>query len=171
MSTPTRGRRSLRWSLDRSLFGLVAVVATTDAALLLVTPVGGVAELARAALAALAVLAVALGVVAAAVRGPIYAPLPVLALPLVVVYGYTGLLLPWTQLSFVLAQGSTGMLLSVPVVGEPLATGLLGDVGLTQRTLRTAFRYHYAITFVVLLGVCCLGGRAALSRRPASEAN
>ena len=102
MPSPARGSRPSLGSLGRFLFGLVAVVVVTDVALLFVTPAGEVAELVRVALVALALFAVALGIAVAAVRNPIYAPLPFLCLPLVAVYGYTGLLLPWTQLSFAL---------------------------------------------------------------------
>ena len=62
------------------------------------------------------------------------------------------------------------MLLSVPVAGEPLAIVLLGGTTLTQATLRTAFRYHYAIVFAALIGLCCLAGWAVWSRRLAGEA-
>ena len=82
------------------------------------------------------------------------------ALPLVALYAYTGLLLPWTQRSFALGQFGLDVLLGIPVFGEPLAVALFGGPTLSQATLRLAFRYHYA---VVVLGLVCVAAAVGVA--------
>jgi quinol-cytochrome oxidoreductase complex cytochrome b subunit len=133
--------------------GLVAALAAVDLALLVATPTTSQAELLRLLLAVGAFGVPFLGFLLGITGRPLYAALGVLTLPLAVLYAYTGLLLPWTQLSFSLGQVGLELLLSIPVLGEPLATALFGGVTLGQATLQAAFEYHYAIVGLATVGV------------------
>nr|WP_246403702.1 cytochrome b N-terminal domain-containing protein [Halobellus ruber] len=104
-----------------------------------------------------------LGLAAGVVHRPAYAVGAVLSAPLVVIYAYTGLILPWTQLSFTLGQVGLELLLGVPVVGEPAALGLFGGFTLGQATLEQAFRFHYAL--VGIGGLASVAAVAAVGLR------
>nr|WP_272904724.1 hypothetical protein [Halobacterium sp. TGN-42-S1] len=84
---------------------------------------------------------------------PVYTVGCLLALPVVVVYAVSGLLLPWNQLAFYTGQQVLDGLLAVPIFGEQLTTIFLGGPELSQRSLRLAFRYHYAIVGIGLVGL------------------
>lgn len=133
------------------LLASVAGVTVVDLALAVVTPAA--TEPIRLLLAGCASCVPLVGVALGVVRRPAYGIGAVLSVPVVVVYAYTGLLLPWTQLSFTLGQVGLEFLLGVPVVGEPAATALFGGFTLSQATLQTAFRIHYAVVGVVGVAV------------------
>jgi quinol-cytochrome oxidoreductase complex cytochrome b subunit len=110
----------------------------------------------------LAVLAVALAVLAGAVlvaagarRSPVAAAVAVLVLPLIAVYAYTGLPLPWTQLPFSVGQVLLEVTLSVPGVGSLLAQLPFGGFTLSEATLERAVTLHHAV--VALGGVALCG--------------
>lgn len=115
--------------------------------------------------------AVLAGVVVVAVgarRSPTAGVAGLLALPLVGVYAYTGLLLPWTQLSFSVGQTLVELTLAVPGLGGLLAQLLFGGFTLSQATLERAFTLHYAV--VVLAGLACCGTAGpTLARRLARD--
>jgi len=140
-------------SLKTSLVGLVAALTVVDAALLLVATTTSHTELLRLLLA-IGVFGVPfLGFLLGIAHRPRYALGASLSLPVAALYGYTGLLLPWTQLSFALGGVGLELVLSVPIVGEPLASVFFGGVTLSQATPRIAFRSHYAIVAVSTVGV------------------
>ncbi|OYR40408.1 MULTISPECIES: hypothetical protein [unclassified Halorubrum] len=135
---------SLRWA-GRSLAGLVGAILCLDVLLLLVPASGGTVEAVRVILAVAAALTVPLAVGLGLAYRPIYAIGGLLAAPLVAVYVVSGLLLPWNQLAFYTGQRTLEALLAVPAVGDRLAAAAFGGFTLSQRSLRLAFRYHYAV--------------------------
>ena len=143
-------------SLELLLAGLLAGLVLVDVALL-ASPSGVSAESVRLLLAVGAFGAVALAVALGIVGPRRYAVGAVASTPFVALYAYTGLLLPWTQLSFYLGQRGLELVLGIPFVGEPLAAALFGGFTLGEATLRTAFRYHYAVVglgVLAALSVC-----------------
>ncbi|PSQ43076.1 hypothetical protein BRD14_03660 [Halobacteriales archaeon SW_5_68_122] len=152
-SSETRPRTR---SLEFLLVGLLAGLALVDVALL-ASPSGVPAEPVRLLLAIGAFGAVAVGIALGVVGPRRYAVGAVASVPLAVLYAYTGLLLPWNQLSFYLGQRGLELILGIPFVGEPLAAALFGGFTLGEATLRTAFRYHYAVVglgVLAALSVC-----------------
>ncbi|PSP49058.1 hypothetical protein BRC75_04790 [Halobacteriales archaeon QH_7_69_31] len=148
--------------LELLLVGLLSGLALVDVALL-ARPSGVPAEPVRLLLAVGAFGAVAVGMALGVVGPRRYAIGAVASMPLVALYAYTGLLLPWTQFSFYLGQTGLELVLRFPFVGEPLAVALFGGFTLGEATLRAAFRYHYA---VVGLGVlAALSVSVSLFRR------
>jgi quinol-cytochrome oxidoreductase complex cytochrome b subunit len=131
---------------------LVALVVVGD--LLFVAAPAVASDALRYLFVALAVLAGAAVVAAGARRSPVAGAVALLALPLVAVYAYTGLLLPWTQLSFSVGQVLVELALWVPVVGSLLAQLLFGGFTLSQATLERAFTLHYAVVAVAGLALC-----------------
>ena len=155
-------------SLELLLVGLLAGLALVDMALL-ASPSGVPAGPVRLLLAVGAFGAVALAVALGVVGPRRYAIGAVASMPLVALYAYTGLLLPWTQSSFYLGQTGLELVLRFPFVGEPLAVALFGGFTLGEATLRAAFRYHYA---VVGLGVlAALSVCVSLFRRRSAPAS
>lgn len=131
--------------LELLLAAVVAATLVVDIAVLAPKPAGDVATLLRIALAGGAVGAVVIALACGVVVDSRYAVGAVLAAPVVALYAYTGLLLPWGQFSFYLGQVGLETLLSIPVVGEWLANWLFGGWTLTAASLQRAFQYHYAI--------------------------
>lgn len=155
MADKTRTRPSSSM-LRTALLGLVAGIVTVDTLLLVAKPGAWVAEPVRILLAV-----GALGVIPLAFRlgadSPKYAVVALLSTPVAVVYAYTGLLLPWTELSFVIGQHGIEMLLGVPFIGEWLALGMFGGFTLTESYLRMVFRNHYAIVALAALALVAVG--------------
>jgi quinol-cytochrome oxidoreductase complex cytochrome b subunit len=152
-------------SLPALAVTLVALVVVGDL-LLVALPA---TDALRVLLVGAAALAGAVVVAAGARRSPLAGVGALLALPLVAVYAYTGLLLPWTQVSFTVGQTLVELTLSVPVVGPPLAQLLFGGFTLSQATLDRAFTLHYAV--VVLAGLaCCAVLATTVARATAAEA-
>ena len=142
--------------LELLLVGLLSGLALVDVALL-ASPFGVPAGPVRLLLAVGAFGAVALAVALGVVGPRRYAVGAVASMPLVALYAYTGLLLPWTQFSFYLGQTGLELVLRFPFVGEPLAVALFGGFTLGEATLRAAFRYHYAVVglgVLAALSVC-----------------
>jgi len=157
-------------SLELLLAGLLAGLVLVDLALL-ASPSGVPAESVRLLLAVGAFGAVAVGIALGVVGPRRYAVGAVASMPLVALYAYTGLLLPWTQLSFYLGQQGLELVLGIPFVGEPLAAALFGGFTLGEWTLRAAFRYHYAVVglgILAALSVCVslVRRRSAPAERP-----
>lgn len=77
------------------------------------------------------------------------------------------MLLPWNQLAFYAGQRTLEALLAVPAVGDRLAAAAFGGFTLSERSLRLAFRYHYAVVGLA----AALGGGvyAAETRRATGE--
>lgn len=144
---------SSRWVGEWLFAGFIATLLCLDLLLLVVTPPDGSAELLRVLLAVGAGVTVPLGIILGVMYRPVYAVGCLLALPVVVVYAVSGLLLPWNQLAFYTGQQVLDGLLAVPIVGEQLITIFLGGPELSQRSLRLAFRYHYAIVGIGLVGL------------------
>ena len=63
---------------------------------------------------------------------------------------FTGYILPWGQMSYWGAMVIINMIMAVPVIGEPLATLILGDYTLSDAALNRFFAYH-VVTLPVLL--------------------
>jgi len=145
------------------LGGFVAALLSTDVLLLVIA--GESAEV-RSTLALGAGLAVVAGVCLGVSVRPGYAVGSVFAVPVVIVYTLTGLLLPWDQLAFAVGQSALEAVLAVPAVGDTLATALFGGVTLSASSLRLAFRYHYAIVAVGFggLAIGAVRSRGQLAR-------
>ena len=154
--------------LEALLSGLLGGLVLVDLALLGGLPAPVRADSLRLLLAVGAFGVVGLGLALGVVRSRRYAVGTVASIPLVVLYVYTGLLLPWTQLSYSLGQAGLEMVLGVPVVGEPLSVALFGDVTLTAATLQAALRYHYAVVGLWL--VAALAIAVSLLRRRSPQA-
>lgn len=63
---------------------------------------------------------------------------------------FTGYILPWGQMSYWGAMVIINMIMAIPVIGEPLATLILGDFTLSDAALNRFFAYH-VVTLPVLL--------------------
>ena len=63
---------------------------------------------------------------------------------------FTGYILPWGQMSYWGAMVIINMIMAIPVIGEPLATLILGDYTLSDAALNRFFAYH-VVTLPVLL--------------------
>lgn len=96
---------------------------------------------------------------------PRYVAVGVLATPVALVYSYTSLVLPWTQLSFWVGQVAVETLLTVPGAGPGLAQGLVGGFTLSQTTLERAHTLHRAVVWLTVLALAGWGGRAAWTHR------
>jgi hypothetical protein len=96
---------------------------------------------------------------------PRYVAVGVLATPVALVYSYTSLVLPWTQLSFWVGQVTVETLLTVPGAGPRLAQGLVGGFTLSQTTLERAHTLHRAVVWLTVLALAGWGGRAAWTHR------
>ncbi|SDM38362.1 Cytochrome b(N-terminal)/b6/petB [Halogranum gelatinilyticum] len=142
------------------LAGLVVLVVAVEL-LLVLRPALGASETVRVALAALVLLVVPTVVVGGVARETLPPAALVVSLPLAVLYAYTGLLLPWTQLSFRLGQLGVELALAVPVVGGDLAGLLFGGSTLGQPTLEHAAFGH---RLSVVAGVAAVVAAAVRSR-------
>jgi ubiquinol-cytochrome c reductase cytochrome b subunit len=79
-----------------------------------------------------------------------------LSLFLVIIFGLSGYLLPWTQLSYWSTTVVTSMPTAFPIIGEPIARILRGGDHVTATTLSRFFALHVAILpplFLTLIGI------------------
>jgi hypothetical protein len=142
--------------------GLVGLVVAGD--LLLVAAPGLAGEPPRFLLVGTAVVAGTAVLAVGVRRSPTAGFAALLALPVVAVYAYTGVLLPWTQASFALGQRLVELTLAVPVVGSSAARLLFGGFTLSQATLDRAFALHYAVVALAGLAVCSTVARRVARR-------
>lgn len=68
----------------------------------------------------------------------------------IMMLAFTGYILPWGQMSYWGAMVIINMIMAIPVIGEPLATLILGDFTLSDAALNRFFAYH-VVTLPVLL--------------------
>ena len=170
MLSESQNSRSITPSAEHLLLaGLTVAILAFDLLLLTPTIATGGTEPLRQGLATLALIAVPAVLIVGIVRGTVRPLVAVLAIPLVAVYSYTGLLLPWTQFSFWLGQATIELLLSIPLLGGPLARAFFGGFTLSQSSLRIAFALHYASLGIALLAVLVAGGRELWMRWDAVE--
>jgi len=74
----------------------------------------------------------------------------IILISLTMVFGYSGYLLPWSQLSFWAGQIGVEMSLSIPLVGEYVAQLLFGGFTPGQSTLVRMYILHvFLLPFVV----------------------
>ena len=74
----------------------------------------------------------------------------IVLISLTMVFGYTGYLLPWSQLSFWAGQIGVEMSLSIPLIGEWVAQLIFGGFTLTQATLQRMYILHvFFLPFIV----------------------
>jgi ubiquinol-cytochrome c reductase cytochrome b subunit len=76
-----------------------------------------------------------------------------LSLLLVILFGLSGYLLPWTQLSYWSTTVVTSMPTAFPLIGEPVARILRGGDQVTATTLSRFFALHVAILPPLFLGL------------------
>ena len=62
---------------------------------------------------------------------------------------FLGYVLPWGQMSF-WEQLYTSLFETIPVIGEPFQTWLLGGPAVDNATLNRFFSLHYLLPFVIL---------------------
>lgn len=171
MTDSRRVRRPFAGSAaERVLFGLVTLLVVVDLVLFTRSVETGGTESRRLMLALVAIGGVPVTLGVGAVRGTVHPLVALLAVPVAVVYGYSGLVLPWTQLSFWLGQAALEATLAIPVLGEPLTVFLFGGFTLSETTLRTTFSVHYALVAFALLGLLFQVGRALRARRSGTSA-
>ena len=68
---------------------------------------------------------------------------------LMIITGFMGYVLPWGQMSFWGATVITNLVATIPVVGEPVLTLLLGGYSVDNPTLNRFFSLHYLLPFVI----------------------
>ena len=74
----------------------------------------------------------------------------IVLISLTMIFGYSGYLLPWSQLSFWAGQIGVEMSLSIPLIGEYVAQLLFGGFTVTQSTLVRMYILHvFLLPFVV----------------------
>jgi len=66
----------------------------------------------------------------------------IVLISLTLVFGYTGYLLPWSQLSYWAGQIGVEMSLSIPLIGEWVAQLMFGGFTLSQSTLQRMYILH-----------------------------
>jgi len=66
----------------------------------------------------------------------------IVLISLTLVFGYTGYLLPWSQLSYWAGQIGVEMSLSIPLIGEWVAQLMFGGFTLSQATLQRMYILH-----------------------------
>ena len=79
-----------------------------------------------------------------------------LALIIIMIFGYSGHLLPWNQMSYWSTTVVTSMPTAIPVIGDTIAHILKGGDHITGITLSRFFALHIAILpaiFVTLMGI------------------
>ncbi|TFH66058.1 MAG: cytochrome bc complex cytochrome b subunit [Candidatus Zixiibacteriota bacterium] len=77
-------------------------------------------------------------------------------LGLVLIFGFSGYLLPWNELSFFATRVGTGMVRAIPILGDYLMVVLRGGEDVTGATIGRFFGLHVAIMpalFSMLLAV------------------
>ncbi|QLD86695.1 cytochrome bc complex cytochrome b subunit [Natronomonas halophila] len=76
--------------------------------------------------------------------------LGIVLISLTMVFGYTGYLLPWSQLSYWAGQIGVEMALSIPLIGEWVAQLIFGGFSLGEATLQRMYILHvFVLPFVV----------------------
>lgn len=74
----------------------------------------------------------------------------VVLISLTMAFGYTGYLLPWSQLSYWAGQIGVEMALSVPIIGDWIAQLVFGGFGLSASTIQRMYILHvFLLPFVV----------------------
>src|SRR6056300_210410 len=68
---------------------------------------------------------------------------------LMIITGFMGYVLTWGQMSFWGATVITNLVATIPVVGEPVLTLLLGGYSVDNPTLNRFFSLHYLLPFVI----------------------
>ena len=68
---------------------------------------------------------------------------------LMIITGFMGYVLPWGQMSFWGATVITNLVATIPLVGEPVLTLLLGGYSVDNPTLNRFFSLHYLLPFVI----------------------
>ena len=68
---------------------------------------------------------------------------------LMIITGFMGYVLPWGQMSFWGATVITNLVATIPVIGEPILTLLLGGYSVDNPTLNRFFSLHYLLPFVI----------------------
>ncbi|MFP4624979.1 MAG: cytochrome b [Natronomonas sp.] len=78
--------------------------------------------------------------------------LGIVLISLTMVFGYTGYLLPWSQLSYWAGQIGVEMAMSIPIIGEWVAQLIFGGFSLGEATLQRMYILHvFVLPFVVTL--------------------
>ncbi|WP_336363165.1 cytochrome b [Halalkalicoccus salilacus] len=80
----------------------------------------------------------------------------IVLISLTMAFGYTGYLLPWTQLSYWAGQIGVEMALSVPFIGEWIAQLVFGGFSLGASTLQRMYILHVFILPFVVTGLIAL---------------
>lgn len=76
----------------------------------------------------------------------------IVLISLTMVFGYTGYLLPWSQLSYWAGQIGVEMALSIPLIGDWVAQLIFGGFTLGEATLQRMYILHvFILPFVVTL--------------------
>ena len=68
---------------------------------------------------------------------------------LMIITGFMGYVLTWGQMSFWGATVITNLVATIPVIGEPVLTLLLGGYSVDNPTLNRFFSLHYLLPFVI----------------------
>ena len=68
---------------------------------------------------------------------------------LMIITAFMGYVLPWGQMSFWGATVNTNLVGTIPVIGEPILTLLLGGFSVDNPTLNRFFSLHYLLPFVI----------------------
>tara|TARA_B100001057_G_scaffold236376_1_gene236655 strand:+ start:40 stop:1323 length:1284 start_codon:yes stop_codon:yes gene_type:complete len=68
---------------------------------------------------------------------------------LMIITGFMGYVLPWGQMSFWGATVITNLVATIPLIGEPILTLLLGGYSVDNPTLNRFFSLHYLLPFVI----------------------
>jgi len=68
---------------------------------------------------------------------------------LMIITGFMGYVLPWGQMSFWGATVITNLVATIPIIGEPVLTLLLGGYSVDNPTLNRFFSLHYLLPFVI----------------------
>ena len=68
---------------------------------------------------------------------------------LMIITGFMGYVLPWGQMSFWGATVITNLVATIPIIGEPILTLLLGGYSVDNPTLNRFFSLHYLLPFVI----------------------
>lgn len=155
------------WAFLRSrpalaLAGLLLVVAAGEATLALAPSLGTWILVAsptalRLGLAGLAVVGTAASLLVGVARGTVHPVAALLGVCLAVVYGVTGLVLPWNQLSWAVFTAVRDL----PAVGPPLAAVLFGGADASRAMLRGTWVRHAGLTAAgVLVAAVVLAARA-----------
>jgi ubiquinol-cytochrome c reductase cytochrome b subunit len=79
-----------------------------------------------------------------------------LALIVTMIFGYSGHLLPWSQMSYWSTTVVTSMPTAIPIVGDTIATILRGGDHITGTTLSRFFELHIAILPLIFMTLMCI---------------